>query len=496
MPASKRVRTSLGLFAATVAAGSIWAYAAGYRLPGGRGPQDLSVKYQFAPVSRTVLEGSLTTPGRLESSKRTVIECELESISIGVVGRALSAGGASTLLTVVPDGSRVKKGDVLATLDSSAYEELLRQQRMTVERARADHHQGELELDVARLAINEYRNGLMDETIKDHQRLIALAEAEVSRSKDRLDWATKMNAKGYVSTSVLKTETQTYAKAQVALDQARGAMDLFRRFTAAKVIKQLEGAMLAKEANLRYQDTRLTRQLDRLAKLEKQVELCTIRAPHDGYVIYASDPRRGIVIEPGVAVHQKQDLFYLPDLSQMEVVALLHESVVDRVKRGMKARVAFEGAPDVAVTGRVTSVSPIPVFDDRSDVRYFESIVRLDQGAGRELMPGMSARVDLSMPPKSNVLTVPVEAVANEQDGDYCYVVRDDGERLEKRRVAVGQATLDLLEVAEGLEEGEQVVLNPRPDELADDLAEPAAAPADEPAAAPPPDGRIAAALR
>ncbi|WP_165071089.1 efflux RND transporter periplasmic adaptor subunit [Paludisphaera rhizosphaerae] len=493
MPASKRVSTSLGLIAATVAAGSIWAYAAGYRLPGAGRPRDLTVKYQFAPVSRTVLEGSLTTPGRLESSKRTVVECELESISIGVMGRALSAGGASTLLTVVPDGSRVKKGDVLATLDSSSYEELLRQQRMTVERSRADHHQGELELDVARLAINEYRNGLMAETVKDHQRLIALAESELSRSKDRLDWATKMNAKGYVAASVLKTETQTNAKAQVALDRAKGALTLFERFTASKVIKQLEGAMLAKEANLRYQDTRLARNLDRLAKLEKQVELCTIRAPHDGYLIYASDARRGIVIEPGMSVHQKQDLFYLPDLSQMEVVAMLHESVVDRVKRGMRARIAFEGAPDVSVTGRVTSVSPLPVFDDRSDVRYFESIVRLDQGAGRELMPGMTARVDLTMPPKSNVLAVPVEAVATEQDGDYCYVVRGDGGSLEKRRVAVGQATLDLLEVSQGLEEGEQVVLNPRPDELADDLAEPVPVPAAEPTSAAQPDGPIAA---
>ena len=176
MPASRRVRSSIVLIAVVVATGSIWAYGSGYRLPRYGGPRDLSVKYHFAPVSRTVLEGALTTHGHLESTKRTIVECELESISIGVVGRALSAGGASTLLTVIPDGSRVKQGDVLATLDASSYEELLRQQRMTVERARADHHQGELELDVARLAINEYRNGLMDETVKDHHRLIALAE--------------------------------------------------------------------------------------------------------------------------------------------------------------------------------------------------------------------------------------------------------------------------------------------------------------------------------
>lgn len=482
MPAPKKIRSSLMMIAIGAAAGAtLWAFAAGYRLPGRGGAKNLAEKYQVAPVSRTILEGSLTTQGRLESSKRTVIECELESITIGVMGRSLAAGGASTLLTVIPDGSRVKTGDVLATLDASGYEELLRQQQMTVQRSRADHHQAELDLDVAKLAVEEYKNGVMAENLKDHERLIALAEAEMSRSRDRLEWATRMNEKGYVSLSVLKTETQTFAKSEVALQKAQGARNLFQKFTAEKTVRQLEGVVLAKQAHLRYQDIRLARNLERLAKLEKQIELCTIRAPHDGYVIYANDPRREVVIEPGIAVRQKQDLFYLPDLKNMEVVALLHESVVDRVKGGMKARIALEGAPDVALTGRVRSVAPLPIIQERTDIRYFEGIVSIDEMAARELMPGMTARIDLSMPAKSNVLTVPVEAVTTEGGDEYCYVLRQGGEGLEKRRIALGQATHDLLEVSEGLEEGEQVVLNPHPDEVADDL-EDVPAPVDAPA--------------
>ncbi|WP_165245457.1 efflux RND transporter periplasmic adaptor subunit [Paludisphaera soli] len=496
MPAPKRIRSSTMMIAIAVAAvASSWAYLAGPQglLPGRGGRRKVAEKYQFAPVSRTVLEGSLTTHGRLESSKRTVIECELESISIGIQGRSMSAGGASTLLSIIPDGSRVKAGDVLATLDSSAYEELLRQQRMTVERSRADHHQGQLELEVAEMAITEYQEGVMAETIQDHRRLIALAEAEMSRSQDRLDWAGRMNAKGYVSTSVLKTEQQTHDKAEVALAKARGARDLFERYTSPKRIRLLEGAVLAKRANLTYQDIRLKRNLERLAKLEKQVELCTIRAPHDGYVIYANDNRRNVVIEPGTEVRQKQDLFYLPDLKKMEVVAMLHESIVDRVTRGMKARVVLEGAPGVELTGRVRSVAPIPIFDDRSDVRNFEAIVTIDAEADRrDLMPGMTARVDLSTPPKSNVLAVPVEAVTSEEGEDYCYVAREDGEGLERRRIALGEATHDMLEVAEGLAEGERVVLNPRADEMGDDVdVRPESDPA--PVAVEPPTGPIAA---
>ncbi|WP_337173343.1 efflux RND transporter periplasmic adaptor subunit [Paludisphaera sp.] len=469
---------------AAAAGASLWAYSASYGLPGRGRQMNLGEKYQVAPVSRTVLEGSLTTQGRLESSKRTVIECELERVTIGVAGRALAGGGSSILLTVIPDGSAVKQGDVLATLDSSPYEELLRQQKMTVERARSDHRQADLDLEVAKLAVEEYKQGVMAETLKDHDRLIALAESEMSRGRDRLDWATRMNEKGYVSLSVLKTESQTFDRAEVAMEKARGAREVFEKFTSQKVIRQLEGVVLSKQASLHYQSIRLGREIERLERLEKQVENCTIRAPHDGFVIYANDPRRDIVIEPGLEVRQKQHLFYLPDLRRMEVVALLHESIVDRVKGGMKARIALEAVPDIALTGRIRSIAPLPLIQHRTEVRYFEGIVSIDEQAARDLMPGMTAQVEVAMPPKGDVLAVPVEAVTSEEGGEYCYVLRDEAGALEKRKVALGQATHDMLEVSEGLNEGERVVLNPRPDELLDDLADfPAFEPEPAPAA-------------
>ena len=96
--------------------------------------------------SRTDLYPALTASGRVESSSRTVVECELENITIGVLGERLWAGGSSVLLSIVPEGSMVHKGDVLAVLDASEYEELLRQQQITVERSRADHRQAELDL--------------------------------------------------------------------------------------------------------------------------------------------------------------------------------------------------------------------------------------------------------------------------------------------------------------------------------------------------------------
>jgi HlyD family secretion protein len=460
MGALKKLRSSLLLIAIAAAVGGSIQFASGRpdRWPWER-TRPLVERYRFAPVSRTVLAGSITAAGQLESSKKTVIECELENISVGVKGQRLDAGGASVLLSLVPDGSVVQEGDVLARLDSSDYEELLRQQQITVERARADRAQAAVDLEVAKLAVFEYKEGVMKETFKDYQRAIALAESDQMRCKDRLDWTLRMEEKGYAPKSQVATEKQNYAKALFAAAQERGALKLFQKHTAPRALIELEGEVIAGTAMMNYQDSRLTRHLGRLAKLEKQVENCTIRAPHDGFVIYANNPRRGIVIEEGMSVRQRQDLFYLPDLKKMEVVTLLHESIVDQVRKGMRATVSLEGAPDARLSGLVTKVLPIPEFDYWSDVRYFKAIVTLDSVSRVDLKPGMTAQVEMFLDPKPNVLTVPVEAVTQEDDGDFCYVARND--RLERRKIELGQATHDLLEIADGLEEGEQVVLNP-----------------------------------
>ncbi len=82
-------------------------------------------------------------------------------------------------------------------------------------------------------------------------------------------------------------------------------------------------------------------------------------------------------------VRQNQKLFYLPDLNDMEVVALLNESVVNQVRDGMRALVQVEGIPNRSLQGRVTKVAQLPLSDWRSDVRYFEGIVKLEEPTRR-----------------------------------------------------------------------------------------------------------------
>jgi HlyD family secretion protein len=187
-----------------------------------------------------------------------------------------------------------------------------------------------------------------------------------------------------------------------------------------------------------------------------------VRAPHDGFVIYANNPDRRVYIEPGMEVHQHQQLFFLPDLSQMEVVASIHESVVDQVAPSMRAHVQVEGIGNQSIEGHVTRISPVTAFNWWSDVRYFEGIVKLES-VPQGLLPGMSAEVEIAMPRRENVLAIPSEAVLVDHGYEICFVVHEDS--VERRQVKVGQTTRELVEVTDGLEAGEQVVLNPQPDD-------------------------------
>jgi HlyD family secretion protein len=168
------------------------------------------------------------------------------------------------------------------------------------------------------------------------------------------------------------------------------------------------------------------------------------------------------LIEEGMTVRREQTLFFLPDLSQMEVVVALNESVVDRVRVGQRAKVRFEALPNLVLDGDVESISQIPVQQNPQgeDIRYFMCEVKLDR-VSPGLTPGMTARVDIGLARRTHVLAIPHQAVQLDRGRKICYVAHD--ESLQRREVKTGQDTSELIEVIDGLEEGELVALNPPP---------------------------------
>ena len=176
-------------------------------------------------------------PGVSKVRSEPSIRCQLENIA-GATG-----GGASTMLTVVPEGTAVKQGDVLATLDASNYEEMLRQQVITVEQAKASHLQAELNLEIALLGgqrvSRRHRRG---DAQGDGRLACAWRDRTCRCAADHLSWTSKMNGKGYSSLATIVSEKYSVSQMQFAVSKQLMAMDLYQRFTQPKTEKNLQQA--------------------------------------------------------------------------------------------------------------------------------------------------------------------------------------------------------------------------------------------------------------
>ena len=424
-------------------------------------------------VSRVDFQSRLTASGRVESHRKTTINCELERLSISNEGRVVTTGENARVLEVIEEGRRVKAGDVLCRLDSSEYEELVRTQTMKTDQAQAALDQAQLSFDVAELAVQEYQKGLFQQNIQLMEGQIALAESDVERATDRLRWTADMLVKGYVPVAQRALAERTLAQSQLKLMTGRTDLDNFRKYGNPRTLMELQSEVEKRRYEVTANTQRTSRLNERLAHYRKMVDFCTIRSPHDGLVIYAVNPwrRNAPRLEPGVEVYQQQPLFYLPDLAEMEVVTYLHESVARQVNVGLATQVKIEGLGNQSLPGHLIALGPLPVsspvWTTSDEVKYFVGTVKLDQvPAG--LLPGMSAEVEVDLTGSGDVLAVPSEAVASEHGQDVCYVAGTDG--LERRPITLGRSTRDLLEVTGGLAEGEEVVVNPAKVDALDSL--------------------------
>jgi HlyD family secretion protein len=426
-------------------------------------PDDRLQNLPRMTVSKVDMSTVLTAWGRVESSNNTIIECQLERLEIRSQGQSISSGGASMILTLLDEGTNVKKGDVICTLDASEYEELVRTQEIKTDQAEAARRTAQLNFEVAELAVKEYRDGLYTQQLQSFEGMIALTKADEERALDRVKWTEKMLGKGYASIATKATDERTLDQSRHDLMTSRLDLSNFLEYGNKKTLMELTSEVEKRRYELIANTMRVNRNRDQLALYKQMVAFCTIRAPHDGFLIFANDPTKPYAgaIEPGLTVRQGQKLFFLPDLTKMEVTAYIHESVAKQVHEGMKARARIEGLQNQSFEGTVASVGPLPTNAGQwwsDEVKYFVSVVKLDH-VPSGLKPGMTAEVEFDVDRCQDVLAVASEAVSVEGGRDICYVAGVDG--LERRPVTLGRSNRDLLEVKNGLTEGDQVVLRP-----------------------------------
>jgi HlyD family secretion protein len=413
-----------------------------------------------AVVRRTSFDVCLTANGVAQSAEQTVVRCRLENL-MRSRRQGIMVGGASIILEIVPNGTAVKKGDLLCTLDASEYEEIANAQLLNVLQHQAEAVQTDLALQAAETALIEYRDGLFPQDILGMKGKIALAESEMKAAADRLSWTQRMEAKGYASLAQVTSDRQALLSATLRFEQAQTELDTYQRFNAPKTLVALRAEVEKARKWYIHEAGDYEKSKTQLAHYRSLIDRCTIRAPHDGFVIYANGPFRveeeQARIEEGASVRQGQELFYFPDLTKMQVVALLNETVVNRVRRGMPARVRFEGTLEWACAGHVESVESLPARSF-NDVPYYPCRITLE-APPPGLLPNKSAEVEIQIGRCCDSLAIPSEAVSLDQDRSICCVIGPSGP--ERREFTPGGSSTELIEVTDGLKEGEILLLNP-----------------------------------
>jgi multidrug efflux pump subunit AcrA (membrane-fusion protein) len=235
-------------------------------------------------------------------------------------------------------------------------------------------------------------------------------------------------------------------------------MEVLNKYTKEMELETRNGNLLASKSKLEADKAGLAMDEGRRDLALEELEYCVVKAERSGLVIYpsAAEWKETPDITKGATVRKDQVLLLMPDLSQMQVKVGIHESIVDRIKPGMAAQVTL---PDKTITGEVSSVASVtrPAGWWTGNVVKYDTIVDLPSAEG--LKPGMSAEVEVIMDEYEDVLTIPVAAVVETAEGDFCWVKTPEGSQ--RRSLRLGDTDDSFLIVKAGLKEGDEVVLNP-----------------------------------
>ena len=383
----------------------------------------------------------------------------------------LTAPAAGTIADIaVRDGQRVRKGQVLARIDSPSAEEQLRQAR----RADAEAAQaGEVSLAGLDLAGQQQR---------------------ATRATDGFDTArdaAKRIPDPALRSRALAAVAEAEAEHAAAQEQARLAVQQFNDGLAS-----LADALGSLSEAQRVQ----TRAAVTVA--EQTVEALTVRAPISGTVSYGgtggagagasgADDLAGLVgrlpegasgqaaqllggaagsggpatqgaLAVGLPVRTGDQLLSVVDVSALSLVAEVDETDVLLVRPGVRADVELDAVPDASYAATVTSIDLAPTTSTRGGVAYR---VRLSLGGGTtvdgdpapEPRPGMSAVADLRVRSAKGAVAVPSAAIVRDGQRDSVWVV--DGGVARRRVVRLGAQGDATVQVVDGVRPGQTIVV-------------------------------------
>ncbi|MBU2499523.1 MAG: efflux RND transporter periplasmic adaptor subunit [Proteobacteria bacterium] len=456
-----------------------------------RSEEAIKTNHATAEVMRGPLRISVIASGSIKAKEQIVIKNEVE--------------GRTSIIYLVPEGTRVQKGDLLVELDASRLLDEKVDQQIKVQNMEAAfvsarensavvENQAQADVDKARLAydfakedLKKYLEGEYPNQLKDWESRITLAKEELTRAEEKVDWSKKLYDEKYISESELAADELTMKRKALDLELAKSNLDLLINFTHKRKLAQLESdvkqAEMALErtvrkakadvvqakANLEAKKAEFDQQKDKLKKNETQIGKAKIYAPAEGLVIHATSAQSGggpgrRTIQPldeGQEVRERQELIHLPVSSAAKVEVAIPEASLDKVRIGLPVRVTVDAIPGETFLGKVAKIAPLPDAQSawlNPDLKVYNTDIYLENN-NSALRTGMSCKVEIIVEQYMEATYIPVQAVLRVGVQPTVYVVREG--KLEPRKVEIGLDNNRVVRIIKGLEPGELVSLTP-----------------------------------
>ena len=384
------------------------------------------VVYAFSASSHTESLASITVPveyGRFVVSVTTTGELQAKN-SINITGPegARSANiWQMKISNLVPEGTVVKAGSIVAELDRSEITQKLKDSELSVQKFESQYKQAILD---STLALSQARDEMVNLRF-------ALEEKRIVKEQSI-----------YEAPAMQRQAEIDYERAQRSLEQSQKNY----------VTKQQQS--VAKIAAVEVDLTKERAKRDIFAQTLQQF---TVKAPADGMVIYAREwnGRKKIVgttinpWEPTVAT--------LPDLSVMESLTYVNEVDIQKIAVGQAVEIKLDADPKKKLTGVVRQVANIGEQRPNADSKVFEVKILVNE-SDTTLRPAMTTANTIVVATLDSVLSIPLEAVHVE--GNRSFAFKQTGSGPVKQEIMLGMMNDNAVVVKKGLAESDIVFLS------------------------------------
>ncbi|MDR3698202.1 MAG: efflux RND transporter periplasmic adaptor subunit [Candidatus Sulfopaludibacter sp.] len=355
----------------------------------------------FTRVRRQTLVSTLPTNGKAEPVEWQAV-------------RAAAAGLVSRV--PVQEGQTVAKDAVLAELTDPSLQ--------------ADIEAAEAKVAEARVALSALEAG---------GRPSQLAEIDSSLARARFDLQTAQKEYG--------TLQRLHARQAVTAVEVQAAGDKVHQFEIEiSGLEKRRGSLVGKSdvdaAKARLQDVESALKLarDRAAQ-------GLVRTPIGGEVY-------GLAIRTGAYLNAGDLVADVGRLNRLRVRVYVDEPLLGRVAIGQPVTIRWEALPGKQWQG---TVERMPTSIQALGSRQVGEVVCTIENPGRDLIPGTNVDAEIRTAVSGNALVIPKETLHHDATGDYVFALK--GDAVERRNVKTGNSTVTLVQVLEGLAEGDLVAL-------------------------------------